>query len=150
MLGLTIYLQKTVVDGQKANVGDEVQYHYIARRLDGLIVDSTEIAANTPLKFTSGVYTGITAGLYDGMVNSGTTKGTGLKKGEEATLLVPSYLDNGRVGTLLLPQYAPIRYDVRVVNIRTEDQQIEDYIAANKLTITQKTTEGVSDRGYIG
>ena len=57
--------------------------------------------------------------------------------------MVPSYLDNGRVGTLLLPQYSPIRYDVRVVNIRTEDQQIEDYIVANKLTVTKKTDEGI-------
>lgn len=141
----TYYLvNKPVANGQQANVGDEIQYHYIARRLDGLIVDSTEIAANTPKTFISGVFTGITAGLYDGIINSGVTKGKGLRKGEEAILLVPSYLDNGRVGTLLLPQYSPIRYDVRIVNIRTETQQINDYIAANKITVTKSTTEGVN------
>lgn len=142
--GTYYVVTKVANDGQKANVGDEIQYHYIARRLDGLIVDSTEIAANTPKTFVSGVFTGITAGLYDGIVNSGVTKGSGLRKGEEAMLLVPSYLDNGRVGTLLLPQYSPIRYDVRIVNIRTETQQINDYIAANKITVTQSTTEGAN------
>lgn len=140
----TYYMVTTSLPtAQTAATGDEVQYHFIARRLDGTIVDSTEIAANLPNKFIAGVYTGITAGLYDGIINSGTVKGKGLRKGEAATLLVPSYLDNGRVGTLLLPQYSPIRYDVRVVNIRTEDQQIEDYIAANKLTVTKKTDEGI-------
>ena len=136
-VGTYYILSKPNASGQGQNVGDEVQYHYIARRLDGLIVDSTEIAANTPLTVISGVYAGITAGLYDGIVNGA------LKKGEEAILLVPSYLDNGRVGTLLLPQYSPIRYDVRIVNIRTEEQQIQDYITANKIAVTTTTTNGV-------
>lgn len=135
--------------GQMAATGDEIQYHFIARRFDGLVVDSSDIAANLPRSFTRGYYSAniITAGIYDGIINSGSVKtGTeriGLRKGEKATFLVPSYLDGGRVGSLLLPQYSPVRYDVTVVNVRTEEQQIDDYIAGKGYSVTTKTTEGV-------
>ncbi len=135
--------------GQTAATGDEIQYHFIARRFDGLIVDSTDITAKLPRSFTRGYYSAsiITAGIYDGIVNSGPlTSGTsrlGLRKGEAATFLVPSYLDGGRVGSLLLPQYSPVRYDVTVVNVRTEEQQIQSYLAAGKLTPTFSETSGV-------
>lgn len=133
--------------GQTAATGDEIQYHYVARRFDGLIVDSTDVVANLPRSFTRGVFQNITAGLYDGIVNSGATKsGTeriGLKKGETAMLLVPSYLDGGRVGSLLLPQYSPVRYDVTVVNVRTEEQQIQDYLKSSKITPVFSGTNGL-------
>ncbi|GAA4458265.1 hypothetical protein GCM10023189_30210 [Nibrella saemangeumensis] len=135
-LGLYYYIVKPVPNAQQPKIGDEVQYHYVARRLDNLIVDSTEVAANKPLSF---VYldrpVNITAGLFLGISQ--------LKEGEEAILLVPSYLDNGRVGTLLLPQYSPVRYDLKVASVRTEDEQIEDYVKAKKLTITQKQDNGL-------
>ncbi|GAA4413082.1 hypothetical protein GCM10023187_41000 [Nibrella viscosa] len=135
-LGLYYYITKSVPNGQQPKIGDQVQYHYVARRLDNLIVDSTDIAANKPLSF---VYldrpVNITAGLFLGI--------TQLKEGEEAILLVPAYLDNGRIGTLLLPQYSPVRYDLKVVNVRTEDEQIEDYIKAKKLAVTQKQDNGL-------
>ncbi|MCY7359709.1 MAG: FKBP-type peptidyl-prolyl cis-trans isomerase [Rudanella sp.] len=135
--------------GQTAGTGDEIKYHYIARRFDGLIDDSTDLAPNLPRMFTRGYYDGnvITAGIYDGIVNSGAVKTglerVGLRKGERATLLVPSYLDAGRVGTLLLPQYSPVQYDVTVVNVRTEEQQIQDYLKAAKITPTFSETNGL-------
>lgn len=133
--------------GQTAATGDEIQYHYIARRFDGLIVDSTDIAAKLPRSFTRGVFQNITAGLYDGIINSGAIKTglerIGLRKGETATLLVPSYLDGGRTGSLLLPQYSPVRYDVTVVNVRSEEKQIQEYLVAGKLTPTFSETSGV-------
>lgn len=146
--GTSYLITKANPSGQVANVGDEVKYHYVLRRLfDNLIVDSTDIAANRPLTFTRGVYLNMAAGLYDGIVNSGAVKtGTervGLRKGESATLLIPSYLNSGRAGTLLLPQYSPVRYDVTVVNVRSEDQQIQEFLAAGKLTPTFSETSGV-------
>ncbi len=136
--------------GQTAATGDEIQYHFIARRFDGLIVDSTDIAANVPVILTRGYFQPgdvTTAGLYDGIVNSGPVKTglerVGLRKGEAATLLVPSYLNSGRSGTLLLPQYSPVRYDVTIVNVRTEEQQIQDYLKAAKITPTFSETNGL-------
>lgn len=148
--GTSYVITTTNPTGQSANTGDEIQYHFVARRFDGLIVDSTDVAANVPLVFTRGYFQqgGVTtAGLYDGIVNSGPVKSglerVGLRKGEKATLLVPSYLNSGRTGTLLLPQYSPVRYDVTVVNVRTEEQQIQDYLVAGKITPTFSETSGV-------
>lgn len=145
--GTSYVITTTNPTGQSANTGDEIQYHYIARRFDGLIVDSTDVAAKLPRSFTRGVFQNITAGLYDGIVNSGPTKTgierVGLRKGETATLLVPSYLDGGRTGSLLLPQYSPVRYDVTVVSVRTEEQQIQQYLAAGKITPTFSETNGL-------
>ena len=136
--------------GQTAGAGDEIKYHYTLSRFDGLIVDSSNVAANIPIVFTRGVFTPsatLSAGVYDGIVNSGAVKTglerVGLRKGESATLLVPSYLNSGRPGTLLLPQYSPVRYDVKVVSVRTEDQQIQEYLKAAKITPTFSETTGL-------
>ncbi len=135
--GIYFIQTKTVPDGQAPKDGDEVRYHYIARRLDGLIVDSTDIAGNIPSRVVLNSFNtrGITLGRYSGIIK--------LKQGEEGSVLVPSYLDGGRVGSLLLPQYAPVRYDLRIVSVRNEDQQIENYISTNKINVTTKTADGL-------
>lgn len=135
--GIYFIQTKTVPTGQTPEIGDEVKYHYITRRLDGLIVDSTNIAANTPATvILNGNNTqNITLGRYAGILK--------LKQGEEGSVLVPSYLDGGRVGSLLLPQYSPVRYDLRVLSVRKENQQIEDYIKANNIAVTTKTDDGL-------
>lgn len=135
--GIYFIQTKVVPTGQAPLVGDEVKYHYITRRLDGVITDSTNIAGNAPeTVILNGLQTrNITLGRYAGILK--------LKQGEEGSVLVPSYLDGGRVGTLLLPQYSPVRYDLRVVSVRTENQQIEDYIKANNIIVTTKTDDGL-------
>ena len=135
--GLWFFQTKANPNGQGPVTGDEVKYHYIARRLDGVIVDSTDIAGNNPATviLAGGNTTGITLGRYAGILK--------LRQGEEGSVLVPAYLDGGRIGTLLLPQYLPVRYDLRIVSVRTEDQQIEDYIVDNKLTVTTRTADSI-------
>lgn len=135
--GIYFIQTKAVPTGQAPLTGDEVKYHYITRRLDGVIVDSTNIAGNVPetIILNGNSTRNITLGRYAGILN--------LKQGEEGSVLVPSYLDGGRTGSLLLPQYSPVRYDLRVVSVRTEDQQIEEYIRANKVAVTTKTDDGV-------
>ncbi|HLL96926.1 MAG TPA: FKBP-type peptidyl-prolyl cis-trans isomerase [Spirosoma sp.] len=135
--GVYFLQTKTVPSGQAPLTGDQVKYHYVTRRLDGVIVDSTDIAGNVPATvILNGFNTkGITIGRYIGIIK--------LRQGEEGSVLVPSYLDGGRVGTLLLPQYAPVRYDLRVVSVRTENQQIDDYINTNNLAVTSKTDDGL-------
>ena len=46
--GVYFLRTKVVPTGQAPLTGDEVKYHYITRRLDGVIVDSTDIAGNVP------------------------------------------------------------------------------------------------------
>lgn len=134
----------SVPNNQTAATGDEVKFYVVSKRFDGTVIDST--TAGIPATYTFGtsaprslrptlvnnsyLYSNITDGMLAGVIVG--------REGEQLTLLVPSYYDNGRYGSLLLPQYSPIRYDMRIVSIRTEEEQINDYIAANKLTVTQK------------
>ena len=135
--GVYFIQTKTVPTGQAPLTGDEVKYHYITRRLDGVITDSSDIGGNNPetVILNGNNTANITRGRYAGILK--------LRQGEEGSVLVPAHLDGGRTGTLLLPQYSPVRYDLRVVSVRTEDQQIEDYIKANNLIVTTKTDDGV-------
>ncbi|MBO0934386.1 FKBP-type peptidyl-prolyl cis-trans isomerase [Fibrella aquatilis] len=149
-LGTTgLYYVKNISapNNQTAGVGDEIQFFAKSSRLDGTVLDSTD--GKNPIFYTYGtspqrfntlinnsyLYKNITNGMFLGL--------TVARTGENLTLLVPSYLDDGRVGSLVLPQYSPIRYDLRVKSIRTEDQQIEDYIAANKINVTKKLDNGI-------
>ena len=149
-LGSTgLYYLKTVSapTNQSANVGDEVQFFATSRRLDGAVLDSTD--GKNPIFYTYGtspqrintlinnsfLYKNITNGMFLGLTVSRT--------GENLTLLVPSYLDDGRTGSLVLPQYSPIRYDLRIKSVRTEDQQINDYVAANKINVTKTLDNGI-------
>jgi FKBP-type peptidyl-prolyl cis-trans isomerase len=135
--GIYFVQTKSIPTAQAPVLGDEVRYHFIARRLDGTIVDSTDIAGNNPatVVLAGAQTTGITLGKYAGILK--------LRAGEEGSVLVPAQLDGGRIGSLLLPQYSPVRYDLRIVSVRNEKQQIDDYIRTNKLTVTTLTSDSI-------
>lgn len=146
-LGSTgVYYVRTVSApaNQTAATGDEIKFYVVSKRFDGTVIDST--TAGIPAVYTYGtsaprttvpvlqngsyLYRNITDGMLAGIIVG--------REGERLTLLVPSYYDNGRYGSLVLPQYSPIRYDMRIVSIRTEDEQINDYVSANKINVTKK------------
>ncbi len=136
--GIFFFLTKAIPNAQAPQTGDEVRYHYITRRLDGVVTsDSTNIAGNVPASviLAENATTGITLGKYAAILK--------MREGEEGSVLVPAYADGGRVGTLELPQYAPVRYDMRIMSVRTESEQIRDYIRANNLTVTTITNDSV-------
>ncbi|MEZ0539451.1 FKBP-type peptidyl-prolyl cis-trans isomerase [Fibrella arboris] len=132
---------------QSAQVGDEVRFYVMSSRLDGTILDSTDgvhpatyTYGTNPVRsgallYGSYLYNTVTNGIFLGL--------TVAREGEKVAVLVPSSLDAGRQGTLLLPQYSPIRYDIRVVSIRTEEEQIVDYINANKLVVSDTLGGGI-------
>jgi hypothetical protein len=142
------YLKTTTVpNSETVSVGAEVKFFVVATRFDGVVIDSTD--GKNPIVYTWGtdaprtravkngsyLYTNITSGMIAGLIAAG--------EGERVTLLVPSYYDTGRYGTLTLPQYSPIRYDMRIVSIRTETEQINDYIRANKIAVTDTVAGGL-------
>lgn len=134
--GIYIVQTKANPSGQSPKEGDEVKYHFTTRRLDGTIVDSSDISGNVPAVVNlAGNNTLITRGRYEGILR--------LRQGEEGAVLVPAHLDGGRTGTLLLPQYLPVRYDLRIVSVRTEEQQIEEYIKNNAVAVTSKDDNGL-------
>ncbi|RYF70018.1 MAG: hypothetical protein EOO39_16505, partial [Cytophagaceae bacterium] len=149
-LGTTgAYYVKTTTSpsSQSAQVGDEIRFYVVSSRLDGTILDSTDgihpatyTYGTNPVRtgtllYGSYLYNTITNGIFLGL--------TVANEGEKLTMLVPSSLDAGRQGTLVLPQYSPIRYDLRVVSIRTEEEQILEYINANKLTVSDTLGGGI-------
>ncbi len=120
--------------GDKAKVGDEVAIYSKIYTLDGTVIDSTETAAKKPLRFTFGTNYHL----------PGVERGISLmQEGEKMTLLLPFYLAFGNVGYENLPAYSPIRVEMELVEVRTEAQQIADYISAKGYTISETTPRGV-------
>ncbi|WP_234736915.1 FKBP-type peptidyl-prolyl cis-trans isomerase [Tellurirhabdus bombi] len=140
--GLYYTITQANANGQVPKVGDQVQFLYVKSRLDGVVVDSSvtttpgTIISNDYFYYrTGGANQPYPIGLYEGLLM--------LKEGERATLLMPFNLQNQNQGNLLLPAFSPARYDVRVINVRTEDEQINDYVTAQKLTNVEKTSTGL-------
>ena len=125
---------------QKPAVGDEIKVTYIARRLDGVLVDSSEISLNKPVRTVYGV--GKVPFLSDQAMSL--VFGTPLlTEGDSAILLLPSYLSLGATGTLLFPAYSPVRIDMKVTAIRTETEQMDDFVKEHALKITETTENGL-------
>jgi len=68
-----------------------------------------------------------------------------LREGSRATLLLPARLAFGAQGSVngTIPPNTPIRIDATLKRSRSETQQINEYIARNKLTVTDSTTSGL-------
>ncbi len=116
-------------------LGDAVTFHYVLRRLmDDVIIDSSRVSKNKPFKLTFGINRG-TLGLNEGLGL--------LHEGDMGLLLVPSYLAYGAGGGAALLPYSTIRYDLNVLKIRNEDEQINDYVAENKLRVDERTESGL-------
>ena len=132
--GLYYVITKKNPTARASKVGEELAFHYVFSTLDGVKLDSTERLKNTPLVIPIGV----------GLLVEGLEQGLALlKEGEAATLLIPYYLAFGNQARTNLPAYTPVRFDVQVVKIRNEEEQIEDYLKVQKLTPTEKTDSGL-------
>ena len=66
-----------------------------------------------------------------------------LREGEKALLLFPSYVAFGERVVGALPANSPVRYDVFLKAVRSEDAQIEDYIVRSKLKNVDKQPTGL-------
>ncbi len=96
-------------------------------------------------RFVDSVYT--TKPRYIPITLSPSGLGEGLiamHEGDRADLLLPSIYGFGREGSTggLVPPNTPIRLDTRLRRVRTEDQQISEYLTVNKLTPTETTASG--------
>ncbi|MPR34522.1 FKBP-type peptidyl-prolyl cis-trans isomerase [Salmonirosea aquatica] len=125
---------------QKPVIGDEVRVTYIARRLDGVLVDSSEISLNKPVRAVYGISK--IPFLSDQAMSLLFEKPL-LTEGDSAILFLPSYLSYGATGTLLFPAYTPVRLEMKVVSIRTEAEQIDDFVKDHSILITETTENGL-------
>lgn len=113
--------------------GDEVTMHYTASILDGLKYDSTKSTSPIVFPFNPNILPFY--GFYEAI--------TMLKNGEKGIFLIPSQLAYGSSSNATIQPYSMIRLDIEIVKLRSEDDQIEDYIKENKLKIDEKTTTGL-------
>jgi FKBP-type peptidyl-prolyl cis-trans isomerase len=122
-----------VADSIKPVAGSQVSIRYSGQLLNS---DSTKIANNDTASF------GMSSNLifYEPLLL--------MRKGESALFLLPSYLTYGRNTAVLngatIPPYS-VWYlkEVKLLNVRTEDQVLTDYLKAKKDTAFEKTATGV-------
>lgn len=120
--------------GRNATIGDEVTFHYTLSLLNGIKVDSTSRINNTPAKITLGA-SNIIAGFLEAL--------SLLKEGERGTFIMPSVLGFGSQSSATIPSNSNLRLDLEIVKLRSEDQIIDEYVKATKLTLTEKTSTGL-------
>lgn len=68
-----------------------------------------------------------------------------MRVGEQGVIMLPSYYGLGREGSSngLVPANAPLRLNTTLKQVRTEKEQIDQYLTANKLTPTEVTPSGL-------
>jgi len=103
---------------RRPSLGEEVQFTYMLSTLDGRRVDSATTAKPVFMPFGIGA---VIAGLEEGL--------SLMREGESYSLLIPSQLAFGGEVKSGIPAYSPVRFDVRLVRSRTEEQQVREYIA---------------------
>ena len=130
--------------GTKAAVGEEVSIRYNMYLLNGTRIWTSERDTIKLSKYP--FYTGY-AFVLPGMELALNT----MRIGEKIKLFVPFYLGFGTSSRVLtgystnatIPTYSPVRIDMEFVGKRTEIEQINEFIAAKKLTVSERTNDNL-------
>ncbi len=134
---------KSTVDGMYYNIlgqgtrspvaKDLVTLHYTRSILNGAKIDSSSIILNRPGRYVFG----LTYDMFNYSINY-------MKEGESGTFILPSRLAFGGNSVLNVP-YAVIKIDIKLLKVRNEEEQIEDFIADKKYDVSkiEKTSSGL-------
>lgn len=123
-------------------VGQEAEFNYTIYALSSGGGSSTAVTAT----FADSTYATTSNYIYLTSSSYGFPEGIlRMHEGEKLMMLLPSILAFGRDGAYSgkVPANAAVRLDVTLKRTRTEDQQINDYVAANNIAVTQTTADGV-------
>ncbi|MCU0324469.1 MAG: FKBP-type peptidyl-prolyl cis-trans isomerase [Spirosomaceae bacterium] len=131
--GVYFVVTQANTTGRQVLAGDEVTFQYKLSLLDGTLIDST--ASSKPISLIWGANINIISGFLEAIFL--------LKEGESGVFLIPSSQAFGNSANGKIPANAVLRLDLKIDKLRTEDQQIDDYIANKKLTLTEKTSTGL-------
>lgn len=127
-----------------ANYGQELEFTYtlsvLSRSTSNTAVvtakkvDSTYAVNPTFVPFIKGA---LKEGLQEGLLL--------MHEGNQFVMLMPSILAYGDVKSSdgLVEANSSVRFDVTLNRSRTEDQQMDEYIAASGLSLTQQTNTGL-------
>lgn len=142
--GLYYVVNNTNPSAQLPQIGDEITLSFISRRLDGVIVDSSYTGypytyiRNPYLTGSSYRFAGVPS--FEDLMTTGVEK---VREGDKVTLFVPWSLRAGTTASLLAPLYIPLRYDLNIIKVRTESEQINDYFKSINVTPTEVATNGI-------
>ncbi len=136
--GVYYTITKANPNGRIIALGDTVRLHYIISRLDDIKVDSSSKSKNQPFAFfNNGSNTNIFLKMLPYM-----------REGEQATFILPSTLAGDSQAFPNLPANSPVRCDISYVKIYSEEATIDEYIAKNKINVTEKVELKSSTTGY--
>jgi FKBP-type peptidyl-prolyl cis-trans isomerase len=139
--GLYYAITNANPSAQKPQLGDEITFRYVAKRFDGTIVDSSLVGVDDVYirSFSSRDITDPAYAMayrfnpvpsFDELLSAPLEK---VREGDKVSLFVPWSLRGTGDVSLLAPLYIPIRYDLSILKVRTEEEQIEDFVALNKI-----------------
>lgn len=132
--GMYYIVKQANPTGKLPALGDEAGYTYKISTLKNVLIDRRDTTIYAP--FGTGNF------ITDEPLKV-------LRVGEYGVFLLPNYLAFGSQaltntgGLTILPAYSAIRLDLRLVSSLTEDEQIDQYVARQKLTVTEKTATGL-------
>lgn len=123
--GSYYFVTKPNATGETASKGDTIKMRYVlSNLLTGEVLDSSK----TPMVYQYGFYNPVFAKLM-----------AYLKEGEQAVMAIPG-TSQSFVG---LPANTPLKVLVKDYVIRSQNDQIEDYIAKKKLKVTEQFPNGL-------
>jgi FKBP-type peptidyl-prolyl cis-trans isomerase len=131
--GVYYAVTKSNPSGRTVAAGDEVTLNFKISLLNGTLVDSSFATKKAQIVFGAiNAIPGFLEAIYL------------LKNGESGTFLIPSIQAWGTNGNgSNVPANAVVRIDLTVDKFRSEDDQMNDYVTAKKLTVTEKTSSGL-------
>lgn len=132
--GMYYVLRKANPAGAKPSAQDGVRLNFNAYTLDGKKVASSENTEKIP--FVRPYNLGFLLGGMERALNI-------IRVGESATLFMPFYLAFGSYASDDVPAYSVIKMNIEVVSSRSEVKQIDDFIAENKLTVSDRSTDNL-------
>lgn len=123
--GAYYFVNKPNSTGEAASKGDTVMMRYVlSNLLTGEVLDSTK----TPLIYQYGYLNPVFAKLM-----------AHIKEGEQAVMAIPG-TSQSFAG---LPAYTPLKVLVKDYVVRSQKDQIEEFIAKKKLTVTEQLANGL-------
>ncbi|MFN4147572.1 MAG: FKBP-type peptidyl-prolyl cis-trans isomerase [Runella sp.] len=145
--GLFFSIQNNNPNAQRIQTGDEVTFRYVARRLDGVVIDSSQrgvkdmfIRAFGLRDLTDIPYRFVPVPSLEEIMSPPFER---IREGDKVTLLVPWSLRSVNDVSLRAPLYIPIRYDLEILNVRSEEEQIEDFIRRNNIIGIDRSENGL-------
>ncbi|MEA5457981.1 FKBP-type peptidyl-prolyl cis-trans isomerase [Arcicella sp. LKC2W] len=131
-------ITKSNPTGRQLIYGDTVRLHYVIKSLTDSVIASSSVAKNQPFVF---YHNGGNTNIFLKMLPQ-------MREGEQATFILPSELAGGTQGFPNLPANSPVRCDITFFKTYGEEQDIDAYVAQNKISVTEKVEVVSTTTGY--